>query len=662
MRSNVLALAAMLPVAGLLSGCAMGTQGASSALANPAVKSVSGKAFGGQQAVSNASIVVYQYGNTGYGSAGTPVATTTTDSAGNFNLTYTCTDNNAPVYILSIGGQPGLNLANNPAIVLGAGIGSCGTSETGYVTINEISTAVLAFSLSHFFSTNSSDTYTSDHFGSPASLTSAITRVNSGLIPTMLDTLNGFPHPSTATFTNETAKIITIADILGACVNSVGPGSPACTTLFGNTTPASGTAPVNTLESAVNMALNPAANVTNLYALVPPSGSSAFAGSLPTQPSDFSIAVSYTAPSLGLGIDPFTVSTLDIDTSGRVWFPTNVSAPAGAAYFDPASASFSQPFTAVGLVRPEQVVVDINGEAWVNDTESSFVAGFPAPPPAMTTPTLPNVLTIPGTTSTALTVLDDNSLRFAVINTATATPAFAAITGGTLYTEIPNTTPPGSQGYIGTSLAGDTIGGTAASATDTYTPNVFDLYIAPNGAEQAALFQAFADSGQVAFTGTNYVSTRGGFNAPADGLCVFSLQNCFPFANQSANRHPTSLAVDGSGDLWLSDGYTPDVQVVTDNNGSYFNANGAVANQPLAHGANDGGTLKFPGGIGVDSTGNVWVSNIGCVAAGCTPTPFVLTEIIGAGVPTINPIAAQVVLNSSPGVEPSLKSLTAKAK
>ncbi len=657
MRFNVFALTALLPAAGLLSGCAMGTQGLSSAAsADPAVKSISGKAFGGQQAVADGQIVVYQYGSSGYGSSGQAIAVTTTDSSGNFNVNYTCSNPNGPVYILSIGGQPGINLPTNSAIVLGAGIGSCAASETGFVTINEISTTALAFALSHFFSSSSPDLFTADHFGSPGSLTPAITRVNSGLIPTMIDPRSGLPILSTSTFTNETAKIITIADVIGACVNSSGPGSPACVTLFSKTTPASGTAPTDTLQAAINMALNPKQNVADLYALVPPSGSSAFTGSLSTQPNDWTLAVSYTAPSLGLGVDVNNIPTLDIDTSGRVWFANNVSGSAGVASFDPSTSSFSAPFTAPGLVRPEQVAIDINGTAWVNDAESAVIAGFPT-----ANPSSPTVLTLPGTTSTALTVADDNSLRVAVVNTATATPALATVSSDdTTYAVIPNSTPQGSQGYIGASLAGDLVGGAAVSATDTLTPNVFDLYLGPNFSEQAVAFNGFADSGQVAFTGNDYVSVRGGFSASGDGICIFSAQNCFSMTDQAADRHPVGLAVDGSGALWLSDGYTQDVQQIARTNGSYLNG-GQVPNQVYMHGTNNGGTLNSPVGIAVDSTGNVWVSNQGCYQSGCTPAPFVLTEIVGAGVPTVNPVSAQVVLNSSPGTEPSVVKSKSKA-
>ena len=650
MRFNVFALATLLPAAGLLSGCAMGTQGVTSAAPNAAMKTIKGKTFGGQQAVADSQIVVYQYGSGGYGSAGSVIASTITAQDGTFEVNYNCTSPSAPVYVLSLGGEPGLNQANNAAIALGAGLGTCAASENGYVNINEISTTILAFSLSHFFSTGSSDQFTSDHFGSPASLTAALSNTNSVLIPTIQSVQNGYPNPSTATFTNETAKIITIADILGACVNSSGLDSPACTTLFVNTTPQGGSRPVNTLEAAVNIGLYPSQNVSSLYQLVPQSGSSAFSGSLATQPSDWTLAVSYTAPTLGLALDPLTVTTLDIDTSGRVWFPSNLSGATGVAYFDPSAGAFSPVFTAPGLVRPEQVAIDINGYVWATDTESPNVAGFPEASPAA-----PVTLSIPGTTSTALTVDDDNSIKVAAYSTPNAVPEFAAITGENTYALIPNTTPPGSQGYIGASLAGDSVGGTGASATDTYTPNVLDLYIAPNDAETGVLFQAFANSGQVAFTGRDFYSARGGFNASGDGLCVFSVSSCFAFADQAENRHPVGVAIDGGGNVWLSDQYTPDVQEVPLTNGSPVNSSNTVPNQVYQHGTNNGGTMTIPGGIGIDGTGNVWVSNVSCGTVGCQPSAFVLSEVIGAGVPTVTPVSVGVVVGNGPA-SPSFKS------
>ena len=653
MRLQSSFLIALFPAACLLSGCAMGPQGATTTVAPQAsaTKTVSGRTMGGQQSVAAALIAVYQYGTSGYGSAGTPLAVAATDEHGNFTTSYTCTDPNAAVYILSIGGQPGPNIVNT-AIAEGAAIGTCAASETApYINISEISTVALAYSLSHFFSSTNPDFITADHFGAPASLSNAVNLVNSHLIPTILDVVNGYPAQSSATFTNESAKMITLADIMGSCVNSDGAGSPSCSQLFSFATPAGGTAPVDTLQAMVNIALNPTLNVANLFSLVPPSGSGAFAGSLPTQPNDWTLAVSYTNPSFGLGVNSQTVTTLDIDTAGRVWFPTNVAGATGVAFFDPSSSAFSTVFTAPGLVRPEQVAIDATGYVWATDIASDNIAGFP-----ISAPSAPVTLSMPGTTSTSLTVDYDNTLRVAVVNTASATPAFAEVSNQNTYSALANTTPQGSQNYIGASLAGAPLdgslgGGTGISGTDLQQPNAYDVYLYPNNNELGVFFQAFADSGQIVFNGDDFITARGGYNAAGDGICSFVERNCYAMADQTAVRHPAGLAVDGNGNLWLADTFSSDIQEIPRVNGSLLNSNTQAPNQVYAHGTSNGGTMTVPGGIGIDATGNVWVSNIGCNTNGCTPGAFVLTEVLGAGVPTVNPVSAQ--LNGSAGTAPS---------
>ena len=351
---------------------------------------------------------------------------------------------------------------------------------------------------------------------------------------------------------------------------------------------------------------------------------------------------------------------MDIDTSGRVWYPSNLSSAAGGAYFDPSSSTFSPVFTAPGIIRPQQVAIDINGTVWADDLYSSNVAAFPG-----AAPQTPTVLTLPGYQTTALTVDDDNSLRFAAYNSSSNEPILAEVTNTNntyTYATVPNTTPPGATGYIGASLAGDLVGGNGISASDVFQPNMYEVYLDPNNNETGVLFQSFVDSGQVAFSGTDYVTARGGYQASGDGICVFSTRSCFAMANQTNLLHPSGLAVDGGGNLWLADTYGDTAQQIPLTSGSYVNANSQAANQVYLHDANNGGTMGALAGIGIDATGNVWASNAGCITSGCTPGSFVLTEIIGAGVPTINPVSAQVVLNSAPGMEPSVKHAASTSK
>ena len=117
---TALPVAALSAVAALLSGCAMNA-GSTVAAASPepfTVKPVRGKAFGGQQPVVGATIALYTYGATGYGSTGALLATAITDGTGSFNIdpsSIHCPTATTPVYLMSIGGNPGAGV--NPAAV-----------------------------------------------------------------------------------------------------------------------------------------------------------------------------------------------------------------------------------------------------------------------------------------------------------------------------------------------------------------------------------------------------------------------------------------------------------------------------------------------------------------------------------------------------------------
>src|ERR1035438_3040948 len=65
-------------------------------------------------------------------------------------------------------------------------------------------------------------------------------------------------------------EVYTLADILAACVNSSGPGSTSCSTLFSNATAdgtPGGAQPTDTATAAINIAHHPGANVAPLYGL-----------------------------------------------------------------------------------------------------------------------------------------------------------------------------------------------------------------------------------------------------------------------------------------------------------------------------------------------------------------------------------------------------------
>jgi len=147
-----------------LTGCGSGT----SALPQPSGHplAVSGRAVGGQQPVSGATIQLYAESITATGSASRPLLTlpVITDLNGNFTITgdYACPtgDPDGPplVYIVATRGNPGLQLGqSNPSLALMTALGDCTTlSASQFITINEVTTAAAVFSLAPYMTSYTS--------------------------------------------------------------------------------------------------------------------------------------------------------------------------------------------------------------------------------------------------------------------------------------------------------------------------------------------------------------------------------------------------------------------------------------------------------------------------------------------------------------------------
>ncbi len=243
----------------LLAGCAgqFAVHPDSSPAAGTAIK---GMAHGGQQPISAASVQLWVAGSGSYGAPATSLLTsvvTTSDgtsaansnaNAGNLNNTldrgffeitgdYVCPTPDTLVYITVTGGDPGLGTGTNSAIKLVAPLGTCGdllaNAATSFITVNEVTTAAAAIAMGQYFTTTFGSSST-DSFGAPGTtqaqvgLTNAFATVNNLVnvsdgtaVITKALTNNGL----TLTATPESAKLYTIANILGACVNSDGSGA-----------------------------------------------------------------------------------------------------------------------------------------------------------------------------------------------------------------------------------------------------------------------------------------------------------------------------------------------------------------------------------------------------------------------------------------------------
>ena len=292
-----------------LAGCG----GASSYHQGPTPPSASarlkGRVLGGQQPVTGSSVQLYAAGSTAYGSGAQALLATavTTDQNGNFTVpsgAYTCPANNPETYMVATGGDPGVG--SNPAIAMMAALGACsGLSSTTDIFIDEVTTVGSVWPLAPFMNYGAEvGTIATNQPG----LATAFANVNE-LVDINTGTSPGTSVPQGITI--PVAEINTLGNILASCVNSS--GTTACNALFSAAKPPGGTAATNTLDAALDIALNPTNDVSALYALA--TASVPFAPTLAFAPANWTFgnaittnpvpAISTLAPSsLAVGSSP----------------------------------------------------------------------------------------------------------------------------------------------------------------------------------------------------------------------------------------------------------------------------------------------------------------------------------------------------------------------
>lgn len=279
----------------LLSGC----QDANVRTASgPSSVNFRGRVMGGQQPVTGATVTLYAVGQTGDGSAATSLmtSTVTTDSNGNFVLTgqYSCPTATptfpGQVFLVASQGNPGLGSGgSNPQLELMAALGICSQlNSTTTVVINELTTVASVAALAPYMSSWSgigSGTTDAEALGAAMNLVTQYVNTTTGSVPGP-NLLPGYTAP--------TATLVTLANLLSACVNSsggvAGDGS-SCGQLFTYAT--AGSAPADTVGALLNILNNPTVDTSQLFALVP--STPPFGGGLTSAPSSFAIPVVYAA-------------------------------------------------------------------------------------------------------------------------------------------------------------------------------------------------------------------------------------------------------------------------------------------------------------------------------------------------------------------------------
>ena len=232
------------------------------------------------------------------------------DANGAFTITsdYQCPQADAMVYVLAVGGNPGLGPGQqNPDLALMTGMGSCQAMLANAATINigvtEVTTAVTVNQISRYMSGAfrvSSDNSAAELQGISAAFAS---------IPQMVDISSGTVRTTTpdGSATVPASTINTLADILASCVNSGGSASSSngpCSQLEQGTSS-------NTVEAMLNIAINPSQNVGSLFDLVPVA--SPYQPTLSAPPTDFALRLS--DPVLSANCPP-TCFTVQVNAGG----------------------------------------------------------------------------------------------------------------------------------------------------------------------------------------------------------------------------------------------------------------------------------------------------------------------------------------------------------
>ena len=480
----------------LTTGCANMVTTASPINTFSSPATIMGHVHGGNQAVAFATINLYMAGTTGYGSAGTQLATTTTanDGFGSFSFvknafngpssvtgnTWACpaTAADPQIYIIAQGGttdgsgdSSAAHTNNAAAFIIAAGPCS-GISNATTLDLNEISSAATVFALAQYINpgiapgtesigTNGANTATNK----PQAAVGLNNSVAS--IANLANVSTGFPVASnnytgsnstttgiTVTATPESSKLITIANIMAACVNNATVPNANCTTLFNNAVPPAAAVtsqPAATFQTAQDvvqaayyMAVNPAlspnsaqtacggpsTNVACLFNLTSPQ--SPFQPNLASAPSDWSIGVTYTASGTCTNGGNFIAGAFKggVDAVGNLWFVNGINGGANLSELGP----LGQPlFCAGNNASGRGLAIDTTGNVWAsfsNPTLPGAIQEFPVGGTSLLawTPTVqPTTLVADGSGNVFYASAANGGTYNEFINPGTTTQPFASI-------------------------------------------------------------------------------------------------------------------------------------------------------------------------------------------------------------------------------------------
>ncbi len=493
-----------------------------------------------------------------------------------------------------------------------ATLGKCsdlGSSQ--FIFIDEVTTVGSVYCLSQFMNSSggigSSPTGTQD-------LANAFSTVTN-----IVNNTTGFARATTPRGNGVVPQqeLNSLANLLVPCVNSANSSSPSCTALFAASPSAANVTPTNTLTALLNIAQNPARNVTTLFNLA--TANAAFQPSLTASPSDWTVAIGFSSGGAG-------PSALAVDSIGNVWI-TNYGLTGGGASSLSLITTTGVPAVGNPLISgsiingASGVAIDTADNVWIanrdNSSTMSFTSSFNGSNYFINTGSGPYSGLGLGS-PIGVAVDGSNNVWFANNGNNSV---FELTSGG-----------PGSISYTGGGLSAprgiamDTLG----NAWVTNTAGASITKVNPNASSD----QATAYSG-------------GGLTSPV-GIAIDASSNTWMTdlnLGQIAKLGPTGSpitssagysgggitgsngdAIDGSGNLWVANS--------AGNSLSQLKANGSAVTPAAGY---QGGLLASPTAIALDGAGNVWLANSAPVSS--SGLAITVTEFIGLASPVVTPIS-----------------------
>jgi len=606
---QVALLAASVTSAVFMTGCTMSTT-ATNSVSSAAV--LSGQLHGGNQPITGATVILYEAGTSGYGSAGTPVAQTSSanDASASFSFTqnpvdalnptgiinptqnvYSCpTTGNPQMYLIAKGGNTTPTGSNSNAAFIVA-IGKCQSAASQFVNMNEVTTVATLVALQQYFNAGT------ESLGYNSSAQSAQGFANAvALIPNLVNFASGSANATftptssvagvTMTATPESSKINTIANILAACVNTVSSTSTTsanCQTLFANAVPpasadvtsqptSSFAAATDTVQAGYFMFVNPtetqdngpSGKLANLYNLAGGAGAP-FQPTLTAQPLDWTIGVTYTPTGTCTNANNATVlasaESIAVDATGNIWFNNGASTNDALVEMSPTGSPTVCAFGAIAAGRG--LTIDPAGNVWTTGSGANGVYEYLANGSTLNWPT----------TGSANGITSDGAGNIFYAPSGSATPYQEYVAGSAALTTSAgisvgsNVVSSTGLLYVPVDPAGRVWSPTTSSA------GVYDLY--PGGTSPTNGY-TLVDTGTTNLTASVVNGYGGAIDASGNifggnTCCANAVSNTFfkivPSATAGVTTAtnsakylgglvaPRSTAVDGANNVWAGMGY-----------------------------------------------------------------------------------------------------------